>query len=56
MRLLELSIRKDGLTMPIVVATEKKDDNWVVVDGPPQYGARYAPGRIIRQTGSFPQT
>ena len=33
MRLLELSIRKDGLTMPIVVATEKKDDNWVVVDG-----------------------
>jgi len=33
MRLLELSIRKDGLTMPIVVASEKKDDNWVVVDG-----------------------
>lgn len=33
MRLLELSIRKDGLTMPIVVATEKKADRWVVVDG-----------------------
>lgn len=33
MKLLELSIRKDGLTMPVVVATEKKDDNWVVVDG-----------------------
>lgn len=33
MKLLELSIRKDGLTMPIVVATEKKGDNWVVVDG-----------------------
>lgn len=33
MRLLELSIRKDGLTMPIVVAVEKKDQNWVVVDG-----------------------
>lgn len=32
-KLLELSIRKDGLTMPVVVATEKKDDNWVVVDG-----------------------
>jgi len=33
MRLLELSIRKDGLTMPVVVASEKKEDNWVVVDG-----------------------
>lgn len=33
MKLLELSIRKDGLTMPIVVATEKKNDKWVVVDG-----------------------
>lgn len=33
MKLLELSIRKDGLTMPVVVATEKKNDNWVVVDG-----------------------
>ncbi|WP_339071316.1 ParB/RepB/Spo0J family partition protein [Chitinophaga sp. 212800008-4] len=33
MRLLELSIRKDGLTMPIVVATEQKEKNWVVVDG-----------------------
>lgn len=33
MRLLELSIRKDGLTMPVVVATEKRDDNWIVVDG-----------------------
>lgn len=33
MKLLELSIRKDGLTMPVVVATEKKGNNWVVVDG-----------------------
>ncbi len=33
MKLLELSIRKDGLTMPIVVASEKKEENWVVVDG-----------------------
>lgn len=33
MKLLELSIKKDGLTMPIVVASEKKGDNWVVVDG-----------------------
>jgi len=33
MKLLELSIRKDGLTMPIVVASEKKGNNWVVVDG-----------------------
>jgi len=33
MRLLELSIRKDGLTMPVVVASEKKEENWVVVDG-----------------------
>lgn len=33
MKLLELSIRKDGLTMPIVVATEKKGGKWVVVDG-----------------------
>lgn len=33
MRLLELSIRKDGLTMPVVVATEKKGSHWEVVDG-----------------------
>lgn len=33
MKLLELSIKKDGLTMPIVVASEKKGSNWVVVDG-----------------------
>ncbi len=33
MKLLELSIRKDGLTMPVVVASEKKEQNWVVVDG-----------------------
>lgn len=33
MKLLELSINKDGLTMPIVVASEKKEENWVVVDG-----------------------
>ncbi|WP_343672612.1 ParB/RepB/Spo0J family partition protein [Chitinophaga sp.] len=33
MKLLELSIRKDGLTMPVVVAKEKADNHWVVVDG-----------------------
>jgi ParB-like chromosome segregation protein Spo0J len=33
MRLLELSIRKDGLTMPVVVASEKKNADWIVVDG-----------------------
>ncbi|MDM1405542.1 ParB-like nuclease domain-containing protein [Myroides marinus] len=33
MKLLELSIKKDGFTMPIVVASEKKNENWVVVDG-----------------------
>jgi ParB-like chromosome segregation protein Spo0J len=33
MKLLELSIRKDGLTMPVVVAAEKKNDHWIVVDG-----------------------
>lgn len=33
MKLLELSIQKDGLTMPVVVASEKKGNNWVVVDG-----------------------
>ncbi|EIQ01907.1 putative transcriptional regulator [Opitutaceae bacterium TAV1] len=33
MQLLALSIRKDGLTMPVVVAGEKQDDRWVVVDG-----------------------
>lgn len=33
MSLLELSIKKDGLTMPVVVASEKNKDNWVVVDG-----------------------
>ena len=31
MRLLTLSIEKDGLTMPVVVADDKK--GWVVVDG-----------------------
>ncbi|MBD1419950.1 IbrB-like domain-containing protein [Sphingobacterium chuzhouense] len=33
MKLLALSIKKDGLTMPVVVASEKKGNNWVVVDG-----------------------
>lgn len=33
MELLKLSIRKDGLTMPVVVAGEKEGDSWVVVDG-----------------------
>lgn len=33
MKLLELSVKKDGLTMPVVVASEKKNNNWVVVDG-----------------------
>lgn len=33
MKLLELSIKKDGVTMPVVVASEKKNDNWIVVDG-----------------------
>lgn len=33
LKLLELSIKKDGFTMPVVVAAEKKEGNWVVVDG-----------------------
>jgi ParB-like chromosome segregation protein Spo0J len=33
MKLLTLSIRKDGLTMPVVVAGEKEGNHWVVVDG-----------------------
>lgn len=33
MKLLELSVRKDGLTMPVVVAQEKKEENWIIVDG-----------------------
>lgn len=33
MKLLELSVKKDGLTMPVVVASEKKNENWVIVDG-----------------------
>ena len=33
MKLLKLSIQKDGLTMPVVVADEKDSDYWVVVDG-----------------------
>lgn len=32
-RLLELSIIRDGITMPVVVSAEKECDNWVVVDG-----------------------
>ncbi|NGF75951.1 ParB-like nuclease domain-containing protein [Fluviicola sp. SGL-29] len=33
LKLLELSIKKDGLTMPVVVASQKRGNNWVVVDG-----------------------
>jgi len=33
MELLKLSIRKDGITMPVVVAKEPKSDTLVVVDG-----------------------
>lgn len=36
MRLLELSIRKDGITMPVVVAPDREaddDDRYIVVDG-----------------------
>jgi len=33
MRLLELSIRKDGVTMPVVAAREEGKDDMVVVDG-----------------------
>ena len=33
MQLLKLSIKRDGLTMPVVVAGDKKGDDWVVVDG-----------------------
>jgi hypothetical protein len=33
MRLLELALKKDGLSMSIVGATEKKGKNWLVVDG-----------------------
>ena len=33
MELLKLSIRKDGLTMPVVVANKTEGDGYVVVDG-----------------------
>lgn len=33
MRLLEFSIRKDGLTMPVVVAENGNDGKYVIVDG-----------------------
>lgn len=33
MRLLTMSIRKDGLTMPVVVSNELEGDKYVVVDG-----------------------
>jgi len=33
LELLKLSIRKDGLTMPVVVAGGKEEGSWVVVDG-----------------------
>ncbi len=33
MQLLTLSIRKDGLTMPIVVGSEKAGNQWVVIAG-----------------------
>jgi ParB-like chromosome segregation protein Spo0J len=33
MNLLALSIRKDGFTMPTVVASEMKGDEWEIVDG-----------------------
>lgn len=33
MKLLELSVQKDGLTMPVVVGAEKENENWIIVDG-----------------------
>ena len=33
MELLKLSIRKDGMTMPTVVSSEKAGDQWEVIDG-----------------------
>lgn len=33
MELLKLSIRRDGMTMPVVVSAEKENDLWIVVDG-----------------------
>ncbi len=33
MDLLKLSIRKDGITMPVVVSAEKEGEEWIVVDG-----------------------
>lgn len=33
MELLRISIRRDGLTMPVVVSAEKENESWVVVDG-----------------------
>lgn len=32
-RLLELSIIRDGITMPVVVSAEKEGESWIVVDG-----------------------
>ena len=33
MELLKISIRRDGLTMPVVVSAEKENESWIVVDG-----------------------
>lgn len=33
MNLLKLSMKKDGVTMPVVVSAEKENGEWVVVDG-----------------------
>jgi len=33
MELLKLSIRRDGMTMPVVVSSEVENGSWIVVDG-----------------------
>lgn len=57
MKLLELSIKKDGLTMPVVVATEKKDNNWIVVDGFHRTAVcKHVPGVKEKLRGYLPVT
>jgi len=46
MKLLELSIRKDGMTMPVVVAEEPAEDGFVIVDG-------FHRTAICKQTGDI---
>jgi len=53
MRLLELSMRKDGITMPVVVADDHEEGGYVVVDGFHRTTVAKTCTDIRRSTGGY---